>query len=210
MFLWLAFLTLAACIAGALVSQAVFSQWWFAALLVLLGLNLAACSIQRYRVMPAATWITHLGMLTILSGGVVSAVSGVRGAMSLTEGSAASLINGPHGDVPLPFGVRLKKFTIEYYPSPKHGARRAPEIRQFSSRLEIVENGRVARDVVVCVNSPASWKGYRLYQSGYDPRRKDLSVLELSRDPGIPVVYAGFVLLPLGLALSLLRKRSKP
>jgi len=39
-------------------------------------------------------------------------------------------------------------------------------------------------------------------RSGYDPETLASSTLEVTSDPGVPLVFAGFILLPLGLALA--------
>jgi cytochrome c biogenesis protein ResB len=49
------------------------------------------------------------------------------------------------------------------------------------------------------VNRPLTFKGYTFYQSGYDPNDLSWTSLEVVRDPGVRLVYLGFILLIGGL-----------
>jgi predicted MFS family arabinose efflux permease len=41
--------------------------------------------------------------------------------------------------------------------------------------------------------------GYTFYQTGYDPKDPTWTSLQVVRDPGVPLVYAGFAFLIAGL-----------
>ena len=61
------------------------------------------------------------------------------------------------------------------------------------------------------MNKPLRWKGFTLYQAGYDPENPGYSSLLVSHDPGVPLVYAGFLLLTAGLIWTFLRSfRRRP
>ena len=74
-----------------------------------------------------------------------------------------------------------------------------PEIKDYKSHLEIVENGEIKASKIIEVNRPFQYKGYTFYQASY--RAEDLTVtgLEVVNDPGIPLVYIGFTSLMAGL-----------
>lgn len=72
-------------------------------------------------------------------------------------------------------------------------------IKSFRSSLKVVENNAVAHEQQIEVNSPMQYKGYRFYQSGYNPRDLSYTSLQVVKDPGVPVVYAGFGLMIIGL-----------
>ncbi len=72
-------------------------------------------------------------------------------------------------------------------------------IKSFKSTLEIVDGGAVAKSKTIEVNSPISYKGYTLYQSGYNPNDLSYTSLQVVKDPGVPIVYTGFSLLIVGL-----------
>jgi cytochrome c biogenesis protein len=79
------------------------------------------------------------------------------------------------------------------------------QVKQFRSEVALLESGWVAARRDIAVNKPLRWKGYSLYQAGYDPDNPGYSNLLVSHDPGVPVVYAGFLLLTAGLVWTFLR-----
>lgn len=74
-------------------------------------------------------------------------------------------------------------------------------IKSFKSTVEVVENGGVVCTRTIEVNSPFSWKGFTFYQVSYNPEDLAYSALQVVRDPGVPIVYAGFILMMAGLTL---------
>lgn len=83
-------------------------------------------------------------------------------------------------------------FVYSYHPG---------KIKDYKSKLQIYQDNQLVKEKTIEVNDPISYKGYTFYQSGYDPADPTYSSLQVANDPGVPVVYAGFFLLPLGLAL---------
>lgn len=75
------------------------------------------------------------------------------------------------------------------------------EPRKFSSELDIrIKNGENVTTTIE-VNKPFSIAGWTIYQLSYDTelgRWSNLSVLELVRDPWLPVVYLGIFLMMAG------------
>lgn len=87
-------------------------------------------------------------------------------------------------------------------------------IKHFTSKLRIEENGQTVAEKTIRVNDPLKYKGYVIYQSSYDPEAGAFSGLQIVKDPGIPVVYAGFGALCFGVIFifyvkPFLRKKSK-
>ena len=83
---------------------------------------------------------------------------------------------------------------------------RSRRIRSFKSTLQLLENGNVIRAKTIEVNSPLNYRGYTLYQSGYDPADLTRSTLQVVRDPGVRLVYTGFLCMIGGLILLLFFK----
>lgn len=81
---------------------------------------------------------------------------------------------------------------------------RPGDIGQFRSTLSIVDGGKTAVEKTIHVNEPLTYRGHTFYQSGYDPDDPAFSSLQVSKDPSVPIVYAGFALLPIGLIWSFL------
>jgi hypothetical protein len=76
---------------------------------------------------------------------------------------------------------------------------RLAPIKSFKSTLQVRENDQVVQTQTVEVNRPFAYKGYTFYQTGYNPQDLTWTSLQVVRDPGVPVVYAGFALMIVGL-----------
>lgn len=96
--------------------------------------------------------LVHAGLLVVIVGGVVSGLGSRSWRLALIEGGRSSFASAG-------FSVRLDKFDTEYYP----GGR----VKDWKSRLTVMENGRTAAEGTVEVNRPLRYKGYDMYQSAY-------------------------------------------
>ena len=135
---------------------------------------------------------SHLGMFLVVFGAFWSAPDFVDARLIVGKESAGSVAVSHDGRaVQLPFSVRLEEFRTDYYPdgaSPK----------QFSSTLEVD-----GRSKTTSVNHPCSVRGYLIYQADYDHEAGSFSVLKLVRDPWLPLIFAGMLLLAAGALLRL-------
>jgi hypothetical protein len=76
-----------------------------------------------------------------------------------------------------------------------------PEPRKYNSTIELYSDKGIHDTVNLMVNMPVKVKGWKLYQSGYNSQMgkwSDLSIVELVRDPWLPVVYTGIFILMAG------------
>ena len=163
----------------------------------------AAFYLSRTRGLPLATSGIHLAFLLILSGALITHVSGVQGAIHLRTGTGAeSVFTGEDlTQERLPFSISLSSFDVEYYPGTQ-----AP--CDYVSRLEISDGGAV-HTLTVAMNRAAAYRGYRFFQSSYDEDGRG-STLAVSHDPvGTPVSYAGYGLLLLSLAAFFFQRGSR-
>lgn len=97
---------------------------------------------------------------------------------------------------PLPFTVRLDKFELDYYPETVNA--RIP--KRFCSTVTC-KSGDEEKQFAIQVNQPARFKGYSLYQDGYDTEKgneSQYSILLVVRDPWIYLVYTGIFMLLAG------------
>ncbi len=96
--------------------------------------------------------------------------------------------------IPLGYAIRLDEFRIERYP----GSSRP---RSYQSRITINDPAvGHAVERTVSMNHPVAHGGYRFYQSSYYQQGEEMtSVLSVSRDPGKPVVFAGYGLMLFGM-----------
>ena len=166
---------------------------WAVAVVMMVSLGSAIPDDIRKRRGPAGT-LSHTGMFLLLFGTLCGAPCMVDVQMVAPSGSEVREAFSRNGEVEeLPFGVRLEAFDVEYYAdgvSPK----------QYTSTLLV--DGRRMR---TSVNHPCRYKGYRIYQSDYDRKEGAYSVLKLVRDPWLPVVFLGLLLLAAAAVLSLKR-----
>jgi len=82
-----------------------------------------------------------------------------------------------------------------------------PEPRKFQSDIRVLFPDGEQAETTLEVNKPFSINGWKLYQLSYDSTRgrwSELSVIELVRDPWLPIVYIGVFMLLAG-TLFLLR-----
>lgn len=73
--------------------------------------------------------------------------------------------------------------------------------KDFISKVTVLKGNKevMARDIRV--NEPLSFDGYTFFQSSYDTEGHGWSGLQIAKDPGVPVVYAGFMLLIAGFTI---------
>lgn len=83
-------------------------------------------------------------------------------------------------------GVR---FVYEYRPG---------RVKQYESTVAFLEGGAEVFRRKISVNSPAKYKGYTLYQSGFDAGNMDYTSLQIAKDPSVWLIYAGFAIAMLG------------
>ena len=77
-------------------------------------------------------------------------------------------------------------------------ARENKHVKDYKSKLSILEGGELSAAKVIEVNDPLIYKGWWFLQSGYDDRGGRYSVLQVVRDPGLFLVMAGFLLIMIG------------
>jgi cytochrome c-type biogenesis protein CcsB len=185
---------------GAEAARSVYYAPWFFALQGLFAINVACALVDRW---PRNRWrigfaITHLSMLLILAGALMTALYKVEGRMPLWEGQDSNLVfRSADGDVPpyeLPFRIRLKDFQMDLYPGTMRPA-------MFRSLVAVVDPAAGAESAAVIeMNKPLSHGGYQFFQSSYQQSDgREMSILAVSHDPGQPVVFLGYTLLVLGM-----------
>jgi cytochrome c biogenesis protein len=152
-----------------------YHSFWFIGVLILLAINLTACSIKRLpgvwrqvrktrsNYARLGTYLTHLSVLLILVGALVGALWGFRGYVEIREGETVEgfVLNSPQEVVkPLGFQVRCDAFRVDFYPDGSP--------REFLSTLTFLDKGKVVIDhAPLRVNHPISYGGLSFYQSSY-------------------------------------------
>jgi len=104
---------------------------------------------------------------------------------------------------PMPFKVRLEKFTAEFHP----GTNRP---KSFVSEITRIEDGREARSII-SMNAPMRYEGLTFFQASYGPPgatagQKLYSVFEVVRNPGDQWPKYSLIIVGIGLAVHFLLK----
>ncbi len=76
-----------------------------------------------------------------------------------------------------------------------------PEPKRYSSKVKIYTTSGNVFETTIEVNKPVTVDGWKIYQSDYNHdmgKWSDISILELVKDPWIPVVYFGIFMLIVG------------
>lgn len=75
------------------------------------------------------------------------------------------------------------------------------EPKRFASEVTVYTKSGERIDALIEVNKPLSMEGWKIYQLSYDETKgkwSRTSIFELVRDPWLPVVYAGILMMLLG------------
>ena len=112
--------------------------------------------------------ITHLSILIILIGGILGSLYGFRGHVEILEGETVNQIflrtRDEERPKPIDFSVRCDDFKITYYDLP---GRKEKNVKEYTSIITILENGKEVLKQTVQVNHPLHYKGLAFYQSNY-------------------------------------------
>ncbi len=113
-------------------------------------------------------YITHLSLLIIMVGGLAGSLYGFKGHVEILEGETVSQIflrtKDEEVSKPIDFSVRCDDFNITYYDIP---GRKERYVREYTSALTILEDGKEVLKRTVQVNHPLHYKGLAFYQSSY-------------------------------------------
>lgn len=182
----------------------VYRTWWFDSMIVLLALNLIGCTLRRapYRPHQIPWLLTHVSLLLIMGGTLITSRFGVQGQMVIVEGETEDIFSAEELDrgnletvmgqqYRLPFQVHAVDFQQVFYPG-------SGMTRLFKTHVIVTDDDAPApmeHDVIL--NDPFAYKGYKISQASWidlDDGRQ-ATVLGVSYDPGIPYLYAGGILL---------------
>ncbi len=192
------------------------------ALLALLFLFVGVRSVSRRRF---DSTLLHLGCSLVLVGWLWGRYAEryprpehpANGSMVLVDGEESDqLWRGAKLDEFVgraPFAIRLERFIVERYQrsgDDRDAGRDAP-IKEYRSRITIKEPDREPYTANVRVNYPVYVRGYHIYQMSWGVSSDRLgrpltyTVLQFIRDPGVPLVYAGFMMVVVGVLLFMFR-----
>lgn len=87
-------------------------------------------------------------------------------------------------------------------------------ISEFISDIQIIKDGKVLAEESLEVNHPVHFGGYHFYQHAYDDKAGEYTILMVTSDTGLRMVYLGYLMLCVGVfgqfwVRRILRKSSK-
>lgn len=107
-------------------------------------------------------------------------------------GGEATVGYGPRQSA-LPVAVALVDFRSARYPGSERAA-------TYESLVRVDDPERGSSEHLIAMNRPLHYRGYTFFQSSYVDGEPAMSILSVSRAPGLPMVYAGSALVSLGIA----------
>ncbi len=138
--------------------------------------------------------VSHAAVVVLITGGLWTYCLRERGTVFLRAGTGSDRYRDGMVTKGLGFTIFLEDFKIDKAPN--------GSIDNFKSSLRITDKGFPEQSRVLTVNHPVSYKGYSFYQASYDPQDPSWSGIDVVKDPGMPLVFAGLLLLNAGVILS--------
>jgi ABC-type transport system involved in cytochrome c biogenesis permease subunit len=178
------------------VLEQVYGAWWLVLIWVILGITSFVYILCRRLYRNKAAFLLHSAFGLILIGAFITYLTAERGQLHVRQGETTTsyLSEKDLTEHNLPFDVKLILFDIEYHPE-------TDEPADFISFLKV--DNEMCR---VSMNKIYAHKGYRFYQTSYDPDEMG-TLLTINRDPwGIGVTYAGYLLLALAMLWLLMQR----
>lgn len=105
--------------------------------------------------------------------------------------------------IPAGFEINLKEFRVQQYPGTSKPA-------SFESTVELKDGAYTSKETIISMNKPLEYKGYKIYQAAYQEGvegEPTVSVFAVGKDPGVPVKYAGAIVMIMGITLMFYTKK---
>lgn len=179
----------------------------FLLLQLLLVLNFISVAIRLHLLKKERIGfvLTHGALIVIMFGALVTFLFGKEGYMHIREGETSNVIVMYDGETEqitaLPFSIELKDFVLTRYPGSSSPS-------SYESIVTVHCKGR-QYDARIYMNNVLDVQGYRFFQASYDMDELG-SVFTVNHDvAGRTISYAGYLLLGVGLLLSLFMPGSR-
>lgn len=106
-------------------------------------------------------------------------------------------------EIKLPFSIRLDDFILERYNGSNNPSGYKSKVTLYD------EENAVAEQHSIFMNNVLDYRGYRFFQSSYDPDEKGTRLSVNHDSIGTLITYLGYLMLGLGFVLSILNKNSR-
>ena len=182
------------------------SFWPFVLAYVYMVFILGLVTLKRLQQMTKCQpsvrrWMADLTFLLNHAGLFIALVAATLGSADVQRLRMVVSVDGPerraydeqHRVIELPWAIGLKRFIMETYAdgSPK----------RYASEIEVLAPSGKTTLCTTEVNRPVKVGKWKIYQYSYDTTMgamSRISILELVRDPWLPVVYTGIGMLLAG------------
>lgn len=173
---------------------------WFGWLWLVLVTGLVGRVFNFLKRRKLSSALIYLGFLLIILAGFISAKLTQEGFAEIRQGESVNKFHKEDDQfLLLDFVVTLKDLSVEYYPQGKEGLRL---VKKYKAKVQLTKDNQLLKEGIIEVNRPLAYQGYCFYQYGYDEETPDLTLLQVVKDPGLGLVYSGYVILLLGLVTS--------
>lgn len=132
-------------------------------ILGLVGCNLLICTLHKFKTLKKSTLIIHLGVITILAGGLISTF-GFIATVNVYEGTSIDNVFrwDIAQDVSLGFDIHVNKINFDYYP--------------VQIKIGILKNGKKADLIVTKTDDFFDFENFRIKVQSFNPRKNDLQL----------------------------------
>lgn len=103
-----------------------------------------------------------------------------------------------HADGAVTTQYAFERSPGHIHPEDKFVLRYQRIISDYISELEIIKDDKVVAEKNIEVNHPFHYGGYHFYQHSYDAEAGQYTILEVVSDSGLNLVYAGYLMLCVG------------
>lgn len=144
--------------------------------------------------------------------GAITVTRAFKNFRILFEGNSSVMVDHPGpGSNPTievrikdPDGTTTDRYISEHRRTPTRHADKLllsyqRVVSDYVSELQVVKDGKIVAEKSVEVNHPLHFGGYHFYYQSHDVRPGEHIVLMVVSDTGLPLVYAGYVILCIGL-----------
>lgn len=123
-----------------------------------------------------------------------------------TDAAGAGMNPAIEINIELPGGISKQKFVFAKFLQKSYSddglkftyvSQQTPVVKDYFSDVIILEEEKQIAKKTIEVNHPLHYGGYHFYQSSYDPKKGQYTVLTVHSDSGLNVVYAGYLMLSL-------------
>ncbi|WP_185865050.1 cytochrome c biogenesis protein CcsA [Blattabacterium cuenoti] len=101
----------------------------------------------------------------------------------------------------IPFYLRLNKFNLENYPGSNSPS-------SYTSEITLIDKNK-CKDYIIYMNNVLNYKGYRFFQSGYDPDNKGTYLFINNNYLGTLFSYIGYIFMVIGMFFTLFWKGTR-